>query len=368
MALPVFLRTSSELSAAIADQLLCAKVPDALRRALAAEHIRCAVYMASTGFGEGASAEPIHTTRILSNVRNALDGLWGAGAAHDSRGARLDDWCRAVLDQLEELGDVQSVGGGYWIATPMRLIELPGAETYLVLGTAPQHVVQSALGAVPSCSGIARFIPRASLKPSYERLMQTFDDWLGITEKLPQWTEIVIAEHAKRFSPPEDVSAEQVEVYAPDVAQKQRRGDAWIPAVQISQPFPKPRMCRPLASYAQRGRWPHYLGMFSFKSRSLTLRQTALLDPKIPGRLRFGFDHLLGVPRTVAVTSAQETCLLDMRFRLPSPQNRILPLSWNETGQAQVWHLNTFHRATLPAVMACLNQLCITPKVLQRSH
>ena len=129
------------------------------------------------------------------------------------------------------------------------------------------------------------------VKAGYERLVQTFDDWLGIAENLPQWTEIVIAEHAKRFSPPEDVGAEQSTVYAPDVAQKQRRTDAWIPVHQCASHYPRQECAGHLRPTLDEEDGRVVYEHVRLQEPLPYLRQTALLDPKIPCRV-YAFNSI----------------------------------------------------------------------------
>jgi hypothetical protein len=126
----------------------------------------------------------------------------------------------------------------------------------------------------------------------------------------------------------------------------------------------EPRICRPLPSLARDWRRPYYLGGFGFIGSALTLRQTALLDYDVSLRLRFGFDHLLGVPRSVAIHVRDRECMLDMRFRLPEPEHQIMALNWHDAEQADARHRSTFHPLALPVVKAVLSRLLIKENIV----
>ena len=119
-------------------------------------------------------------------MRGALEGLWGQ---EQSPGADFEDWARSALQALAEIGDVVTVGGGYWLATPLRLIELPGADGLLVLGSDPADVVASKPGLRPTAAG-SDALSQASLKRSSNHLalVNPVETWSGPSDPLPLWT------------------------------------------------------------------------------------------------------------------------------------------------------------------------------------
>jgi hypothetical protein len=365
MTLEAVLRTREDLCAAIAGAIRSPAGRDSLRRALSAEHLRTAAYAAS--LSPDQSRRTVHTTRLLGSVRGAVAGLWGQRQSQD---ADSEEWARSALQALAEIGDVESVGGGYWLATPLRLIEFPGADSLLVLGSDPADVVASKLGALPFCSGVARLIAQASLKKSsgYLALVSSIETWLGPTDPLPLWTANILSVYAKRLSAPDEIDADQLEIYAPDIMRKQRRPTPWVPASHISHALVELRICRPLAAHARSWNWPHYLGAFNFAHGALRLRQSVSLDLDTSARLRFGFDQLLGSPRRASIAIQRDCCVLDMRFGIPAPENKIKSLGWSESERSDSRHLTTFHLSALPFIQEALNRLAIKQILFERNH
>jgi hypothetical protein len=365
MTLSVALRTRDELHNAIAGEMCCPAVQDGLRRALTGEYLRTAVYAASVNPDQ--SRRVVHTTRLLGSVRSAFAGLW---SREQPQAADSDEAAKLALRDLAEIGDVETVGGGYWLATPLRLIEVSDADSFLVLGSDPTDVVAAKIGAAPFCSGVGRLVLQASLNKaaSYGGLVSPIETWWGPTDPLLLWTRNILAAYTKRLSAPDEIDADQLEIYAPDIMRKQRRSSPWVPASHINQALSEPRVCRPLASLARMWDRPQYLGVFGVAQGVLRLRQSALLDFDISVRLRFGFDQLLGMPRTVSLAIRRDSYVLDMRFRLPPPEDKINSLGWSESERNDSRQLTTFHIATLPIIRAALNRLSINQNLVERNR
>jgi hypothetical protein len=339
---------------------------EALLGALITEHIRALVFASAvreTEFGVGQRA---HTKHLIASVRRNIASL-SSDVVSSPEG---DDVVSLTLTTMAELGDAGNIGGGFWLAAPLRFISSSETDDLLVVGGIPREPVERATGCPLILAGVSRFIlssdvrNRAFLAPS----LQPIDAWLGPVEPIASWTEDVLIAHRARFSAPEEVGADQLEIYAPDIARQQRSSGPWLPAYHIARALPGPRLCRPLQAFARAWARPHYLALFDYKGGALTLRQTALVEYDISRRLQFGFDQLLQTPRTVTVAVAGETCTLDLRFGLPTPEARILSLGWQRWPiRPQTRHLRTFHAAAVPFVGHALRRLGINPTITQRT-
>jgi hypothetical protein len=224
--------------------------------------------------------------------------------------------------------------------------------------------------AAPYCSGVGRFIAQASLKRSSNHLalVNPVETWLGPSDPLPLWTANILSACAKRLSAPDEIDADQLEVYAPDIMRRQRRPTPWVAASHISHALPELRICRPLAAHARSWNWPHYLGAFNFAHGGLRLRQSVSLDLDVSARLRFGFDQLLGSPRTASIAIQRDCCVLDVRFGLPAPESKIKSLGWSESERSDSRHLTTFHLSSLPFIQEGLNRLAIRQNLFERNR
>ena len=150
--------------------------------------------------------------------------------------------------------------------------------------------------------------------------MSPIETWLGPSDPLPIWTGNILSAYTKRLSAPDEIDADQLEVYAPDIMRKQRRPTSWVPASHINQALAELRICRPLPALARSWNWPHYLGAFNFAHGGLRLRQSIPVDLDIAARLRFGFDQLLGSPSQRI--NSDPTRLLRSRYAFPAYRRR----------------------------------------------
>jgi hypothetical protein len=340
---------------------------EALLRALIAEHIRSLLFASAVREAEFRVAQRAHTMRLTGSVRRNLASL----SPDVLLSAEDDDVVGATLDAMATMGDVMNTGGGFRLAAPFRLVSCEESEDRLALGGVAREPLELHIGSPLILAGVSRFIrtPHTASRVSAPPSAQPIDLWLGVADPIRSWTEKVLVTHRERFSPPEEISADQLEVYAPDIVRQQRGSGFWHPASQIHRPLPGPRLCRPLPGFARAWAKPHYLGLFDYKGAELVLRQTALLEFETSRRLQFGFDQLLQVPRSVPLRIGAETCTLDLRFALPMPEARILSLGWQHRPvRPQTRHLWTFHAAAAPFVCHVLRRLGISSTIMQRTN
>lgn len=329
---------------------------EALLRALIAEHIRSLLFASGVREAEFRVAQRPHTTRLTGSVRRNLASL----SPDVLTSAEDDDIAGLTLEAMATMGDVLNTGGGFRLAAPLRLVSCAESEHCLVLGGVPRESLERHIRSPLILAGVSRFIRAPHTASRTSPSAQPIDLWLGVAEPIRSWTEQVLATHRERFSPPEETSADQLEVYAPDIIRQQRGSGFWYPASQIQRPLPGPRLCRPLPAFARAWAKPHYVGLFDYKGGVLVLRQSTLLELETSRRLQFGFDQLLQVPRSVPLRISAETCALDLRFGLPMPEARILSLGWQHRPlRPQTRHLWTFHSAAAPFLCRALRRLGI---------
>jgi hypothetical protein len=364
-------QSRTEILSALTARLNTGSSDEALKRALVSEHLRATTYFASVHTSSTDSLPLPHTTRLMTNLRRNLDVLWPLQAAESSTNATVNstNYYRTVLDDLEAIGDLVPTGGGYWISAPLRLVEGSDPETLLVFGGAPCEVVRAATGAMVSCAAATRFVRRIDLKhPAAFRLIQSLDTWLGVSDPLPLWTKRTIAAHLKRLSASEEIAADQLEVYAPDFYRDRKKHGRWMPATEIDRPIDGPRLCRPRAAHARVYDRPHYLGVFSFRQGRLALLRSASVELEIGRRLRFGVDSELKQPRSATITLSGDTCIVDLPYRLPKPEARVLSLGWRMSTPGATNDAFAIPRAALPALDRALRRLSIVPKVSTRGE
>jgi hypothetical protein len=234
---------------------------------------------------------------------------------------------------------------------------------YLLVGAATAQAVHRTLGVPPTCAGTSRFVGAAVFEAQgNEDLVVSVDSWLGHQQPLAAWTAQVLSHHEGRMDTVEGLSAEHLELYAPDVIQAQRRPGRWIPAGQIGRPLDEPRLCRPQDRYARNWDRPFYLAHFGFKDGALTLRRTAPVSRDLTLRLCFGLDILLQTPRRVSIVRQRDTFWMDRPLMLPQPEARVYALGWKDAAQDSPDRL-TFHADAMPFVVHALQRLAVTPTI-----
>lgn len=268
-------RSLAQTEAQIANTLHCVSDRSALVGATAAEHIRAMLHGACVAAKDATGASTIHTTRLLTNVRRAVDLTW----SEDTRGLRTQerDICTSTLQAMQTLGDAVEVGRGQWIATPLRLITIDGASDCMIASSAPLGALNHFFNHPIACAGASRFVSIKSLtKVEHRDVVQSMDDWLGPSSPLSAWTDQVLASHELCMEQAQGLSAEQLELYAPDILRGQQRTGRWIPAGHVGRAIDDVRLCRPRGAYAR-----HY-------TASLAMRASWwwTCDPRNPSALQ----------------------------------------------------------------------------------
>jgi hypothetical protein len=269
---------------------------------------------------------------------------------------------------METLGDAVAIGGGHWVAAPLRLVASDDTLRYLLIGAAPAHAAHQRLGIMPACAGPSRFVTEHKFKArGTDDLVQPIDVWLGEAHPLDRWTAQVLAAHEARMEAVQDLSAEQLDIYAPDVARSQRRSGVWVPAGQVGRAFDGVRLCRPQDRYARNYDRPYYLAHFEFRSGRLSLRSCASVSRDITLRLRFGLDAQMNTLRQLSLAISGSTFSIDRPLSLPFPEARVYALGWQDQTETETSDKLTFHADALPFVTHALRRLCINPSITSRS-
>ena len=165
----------------------------------------------------------------------------------------------------------------------------------------------------------------------------------------------------------QNVAADQLELYAPDILRRQRRAGRWIPCADIDGAIDGLRLARPRGGFAREYDRPHYLAYFSFRDGSLCLRKCTAIAHELTLRLRFGLDVLLNAPRHVSILASAHTFSIEKPVALPNAEGRVYGLGWRDFVSGEPNDRLTFHSCALPFVVQAFQRLCITPSIAQRS-
>lgn len=363
-------RSAEEVEARLASAWQCAKDRTALVSATIAEHLRAMIYGASSMQVHASARRSIHTTRLMASARRMIELTWpryAPQAGFDGQGGERD-MCSIILQRIEALGDAVDTGKGQWVAAPLRIVEMDSARAHLLVGAAPVMAVHRITGVAPSCAGASRFITTQALEATSNRdFVQPVDAWLGHMAPLSAWTAQVLGHHEARMEAVQDLSAEHLEIYAPDVTSRQRRPGRWIAAAQIGRPLHGPRLCRPHMRYARSYDQPFYLGHFEFKSGALALQRCAAVEYGLTLRLRFGLDAMLTTPRRLSISVSERNVTIDRPFSLPYPESRVYALGWEDNVEGEGSERLSFHLDAMPFVMHALRRVSVDPIVTLRN-
>ncbi len=197
-------------------------------------------------------------------------------------------------------------------------------------------------------------------------VLQTMDGWLGHADPLREWTNAVLQQHTARLSLDMNIGVEQLEVYAPEVFESQRKVGRWIRAVQIGHALEGLRLCR-LRHGAGTFGAPHFLATFHYKGGTLTIGRSAPLAAETSRRLRFGFDLLVQTPRQVAISIDGSQLSFSNSISLPETEARVLSLAWrNLRGSTDNSESYYFHALALPLILRAFARLQIVPTIIDR--
>lgn len=335
MTLSLRVPSSPEVLADVIASLSIQGSLESIRRALIASHLRAACEGEGTRNGHG-----VFTGRLTDMIDGDLGGLLGSADARPLT--------KQVLEALEKAGDLWRSPGGYWHSTPPRAVSLSDGPSFL-LGVVPNSGTVAA-GALRYLAGRANGI-----------IEQRFDDWLGYAEPLGAW----MAKALKKYRPglrPAGISADHLEIYAPDQALRQSRS-RWINPQELELSGVALRLCRVQAKPTSLYDRPYYLGEFEHSGSGLSLRRAVMVKHEHARRFRFAYDEALGASRRLEFKQADDLAQITLAKDLPIEEARVLALGWELGGASppSVYRMG-FPVQAVPFVAHALRRLGIKLK------
>ncbi|MCY9665129.1 hypothetical protein M5X11_09175 [Paenibacillus alginolyticus] len=156
------------------------------------EYIRSALNQLSSSVSNGSKKfEPIYITRLINTVSNHLEGVFPDIKKHTSTIQLNDDYSeiekekhgliRLILANLQLIGDCSSLGKGYWLPSPIRLVQIPRSEVCAIIGSLSYKEIKR-LFPDAEVTGLGRIVTKEyipeNIKSDYN-MWQEFDAWLG---------------------------------------------------------------------------------------------------------------------------------------------------------------------------------------------
>jgi hypothetical protein len=335
MPLSLSVLSPPEVLAVVMASLSVQGSSESRRRALIASHLRAACEGEGTRNGHG-----VFTGRLTDMIDGDLGGLLGS--------ADMRSLTKQVLEALEKDGDLWRSPGGYWHSTPPRAVSLSNGPSFL-------------LGVVPNSGSVAAGALRYLAGRANGIIVQRFDDWLGHAESLEVW----MPKALKNYRPglqPAGISADHLEIYAPDQALRQSRS-RWINPEEFELSGVSLRLCRAQAKPTSLYDRPYYLGEFEPSDSGLSLRRAVTVEHEHARRFRFAYDEALGASRTLDFKQADDLAQITLAKDLPIEEARVLALGWEIGGvsSTSVYRMG-FPVQAVPFVAHALRRLGIKLK------
>lgn len=330
--------------------LNCTKENEAIHEATLAEYIRACVYQHYHRLDDRGRPRSVHTNRILSAARRNVGFLWNETdnqtiktLEDDNGGKRAEN----VLHRLGMIGDIIKLGGGFWAPGPIRILRVTDSvdNALLVIGGVPFETLETKFVERMSCVGCARFLCPDHMKLQrleVEHELQSVQDWLGgPSENLSSWTQRVFRSLVAHMTPASDREADDCEIYAPDdIPGKPNRGN-WVPIKELSVVPTGFRLCRPPLGMVAIYDRPTYLTELRNDSGRAVFHRLVQVPTDIRVRLMYGFEQMRGVKRNVIFKVIGQICRINIPFKLPDPESRILAFGWPVRKDSQ-GHTNIF--------------------------
>src|SRR5262249_48406833 len=155
------------------------KTVDPIERA--GEAMRSVVW-ALTAAGE----KPVFTTSILNRFAEIVPIEWQPRI--ESEDSTPVNSAKSVLNDLHTLGDIETLGSGYWLPSPLRVVRSNTIEKVLLVGGKPTTLLNEELRRHMTWIGTVRLIPdRPDLVKGIPA--QNLISWAGMPEvSIDEWT------------------------------------------------------------------------------------------------------------------------------------------------------------------------------------
>ncbi|WP_066400366.1 hypothetical protein [Neobacillus mesonae] len=271
---------------------------------------------------------PVHTRKVMYILRQQLEAVWPAKKSwqlskfDNDNSKRFDnpletELIRSKLVTLELLGDISHIGNGFWIPTPIRLIQLPNNEDIALIGGSSTKYASIISGSI-SQVGLGRVIKKDNISKwalDDKKLWQPYSQWAGwIPKNLSEWTKAQIKQ-AQEKGASTLYSYDDFEIFISFKSNSNFR-TAWIKAIEASDDIPKRGvlLCR-----TRDKRLSYFLGVFK---DGKIIKELPIKDKEILSWLRIGLRNIHGRNLAGRWTEGK----LRVYPPLPKPLERIILL------------------------------------------
>jgi hypothetical protein len=279
-----------------------------------AECLRAALWASSNG-----AAMPVYITRLGSVAEPLLKpdpDFARRRAGNFGEKVESAEILRETLEEMEVIGDVSRLAGGYWLPAPLRVVPLRALQHSLLIGGRPIWALPNKLGTRLDYSGVTRFVVGEVDGMPTERE----ESWCRLPrEDVDKQSARLLAQaELQEFDDPEI----EFDLYAAGVSGVRGSQDAFQ-VRRWTETFASLPDGRYLARQKLfRGR-AHYAVAEVKKGKIV---RTGPLDTRDGGirRLMYGIDLLAKCPVRVLVTRDSASCRFVLSNEVPRAEHRLL--------------------------------------------
>lgn len=154
------------------------------------------------------AVRPVHILRLLNRTVEA------ARASVRSPDEQLRAELKQCLRVLADVGDLVELDGGRWLPSPVRLVNIGRADTYMLVGGVPTRLFSARHQLEVTHRGPFRHIQTGG---ATGLPIETLSAWARVPpESLQEWSDRLLSIKLGEYSPPHD--GVLTEIYLPDRA------------------------------------------------------------------------------------------------------------------------------------------------------
>lgn len=295
--------------------------------------------------------EPVYVTRFLNAARRLIPMADPTDREEDDK---IAQGLRDTLIELELIGDLAPLQGGYWLPAPMRFVQLLNIDRWLMVGGVPTYLMSVSVRDKLEFSGAARLLSQEPASINLPSFTQSKEDWCRQPiEPIDVWTSKIIEN--KKLKPYDNLE-QQFEFYAPGLLNKRSSG-------HVYQYNRWENQIHRLPDNRYLSRYKASFGLVFHLIVEVKLGKVVASSPiDLPDagvrRLMYGLDLAAGHPVTVKTNLVRTDGLVyTLKNELPGPENRIFYtlgfLQENATGKyyPRSWEIKKSFRGEADAAL-----------------
>lgn len=297
-------------------------------------------------------------SRILDFVRIRFEHIGQDFLSDDmlapSDTKSLNAVIREVMDELDSLGEITEMAGGYWSALPSRFVALN--RKLVLLSTLPTQSISELLERPVHAESLTRSVDESAvgLISSKGFIEQSVESWLGNLKWDPDDLLNILFSEVTRESTHAEITGE-FQIYCPwetKATQKFR----WKGTDSISTLPDGPHLCRLFG----RSRVPRFWigNVLKIDSQWIGTSEYSL-PANLACKVQFALDKKNGVQNKVKTVLNETEMAMDFDFRLPFEHYRLIKAIATEESTPRKWErrfvFDRSYKETLENYMKCLN-------------